>query len=194
MPPRSRLWAKQRSTISARSLKASRATPDLSRARLITVPARKAGLLGRRDSRDCRPEPSRPPVSDNLCRHAEGPPPSVPHPPPRGLPRPSPGSKASWCRPRHHRAGATAFGPCPDASCRLHLGDLGLGVALRNPIRVGKLLALALPLQTRQISVYPAFPGHRYRAPHDVPQRRVGLHGRGIDADALALDQPRLVS
>ena len=83
MPPRSRLWAKQRSTISARSLKASRATPDLSRARLlvtarraasspcqrekpvclgaatvigdraprrlITVPARKAGLLGRRD-------------------------------------------------------------------------------------------------------------------------------------------------
>ena len=29
-------------------------------------------------------------------------------------------------------------------------------------------------------------------APHDVPQRRVGLHGRGIDADALALDQPRL--
>ena len=28
--------------------------------------------------------------------------------------------------------------------------------------------------------------------PHDVPQRRVGLHGRGIDADALALDQPRL--
>ena len=33
----------------------------------------------------------------------------------------------------------------------LHLGDLGLGVALRNPIRVGKLLALALPLQTRQV-------------------------------------------
>ena len=29
-------------------------------------------------------------------------------------------------------------------------------------------------------------------APHDVSQRRVGLHGRGIDADALALDQPRL--
>ena len=41
MPPRSRLWAKQRSTISARSLKASRATPDLSRARLL-VTARRA--------------------------------------------------------------------------------------------------------------------------------------------------------
>ena len=87
----------------------------------------------------------------------------------------------------------------------LHLGDLGLGVALRNPIRVGKLLALALPVQTRQVlgrgCLDPAFPGQALQhlpvafavvAPHDVPQRRVGLHGRGIDADALALDQPRL--
>ena len=83
-------------------------------------------------SRDCRSEPSRPPVSDNLCRrHIQpGPPTSVPHPPPRGLPRPSPGSwKASWCRP--HRPGAARPPPpcrCPDppraracrpdASCR----------------------------------------------------------------------------
>ena len=87
----------------------------------------------------------------------------------------------------------------------LHLGDLGLGVALRNPIRVGKLLALALVLQTRQVlgrgCLDAAFPGQALQhlpvtfavvAPHDVPQRRVGLHGRGIDADALALDQPRL--
>ena len=58
MPPRSRLWAKQRSTISARSLKASRATPDLSRARLLVTARRAASspcqrekpvCLGRRD-------------------------------------------------------------------------------------------------------------------------------------------------
>jgi GH18 family chitinase len=41
MPRRSRLWAKERSTISARSLKASRATPDLRRTRLL-VTARRA--------------------------------------------------------------------------------------------------------------------------------------------------------
>ena len=41
MPPRSRLWAKERSTISARSLKASLATPDNSRVRLL-VTARRA--------------------------------------------------------------------------------------------------------------------------------------------------------
>ncbi len=38
---RSRLWAKERSTISARSLKASLATPDNSRVRLL-VTARRA--------------------------------------------------------------------------------------------------------------------------------------------------------
>ncbi len=110
---------------------------------------------------------------------------------------------------RHHRAGVQIHrvlglvGQMRRAV--LHLGDLGLGVALRNPIRVGKLLALALPLQTRQIlgrgCLDAAFPGQALQhlpvafavgAPHDVPQRRVGLHGRGIDADALALDQPRL--
>ena len=41
MPPRSRLSAKERSTISARSLKASLATPDNSRVRLL-VTARRA--------------------------------------------------------------------------------------------------------------------------------------------------------
>ena len=41
MPPRSRLCAKERSTISARSLKASLATPDNSRVRLL-VTARRA--------------------------------------------------------------------------------------------------------------------------------------------------------
>ncbi len=46
MPPRSRVWANERSTISARSLKASRATPDLSRTRLL-VTARRAVLSPR---------------------------------------------------------------------------------------------------------------------------------------------------
>ena len=68
---------------------------------------------------------------------------------------------------RHHRAGVQIHrvlglvGQMRRAV--LHLGDLGLGVALRNPIRVGKLLALALPLQTRQVlgrgCLDPAFPG-----------------------------------
>ena len=110
---------------------------------------------------------------------------------------------------RHHRAGVQIHRVLGLVGQMrrgvLHLGDLGLGVALRNPIRVGKLLALALPLQTRQVlgrgCLDPAFPGQALQhlpvafavvAPHDVPQRRVGLHGRGIDADALALDQPRL--
>ena len=79
MPPRSRLWAKERSTISARSLKALRATSDLSRARLLVSARRAASSPCQREkpvclgaasgsSRDHRPEPSRPPVSDTLCR------------------------------------------------------------------------------------------------------------------------------
>ena len=42
MPPRSRQWANERSTISARSLKASRATPDKSRAQLLLIARRAA--------------------------------------------------------------------------------------------------------------------------------------------------------
>ena len=53
MPPRSRLWAKQRSTISARSLKASRATPDLSRARLSVTARRAASSPCQREKPVC---------------------------------------------------------------------------------------------------------------------------------------------
>ena len=53
MPPRSRLWAKQRSTISARSLKASRATPDLSRARLLVTARRAASSPCQREKPVC---------------------------------------------------------------------------------------------------------------------------------------------
>ena len=87
----------------------------------------------------------------------------------------------------------------------LHLGDLGLGVALRDPVLVRELLALALAVQARQVlgrgCLDAALLGQARQhppvtlarvPPHDVAQRRVGLHGRGIDPDALALDQTRL--
>ena len=87
----------------------------------------------------------------------------------------------------------------------LHLGDLGLGVALGNPILVRELLALALAVQARQVvrrgrlnaallgQVFQHLPVALTRvAPHNVPQRRVGLHGRGIHPDAVALHQTRL--
>ena len=79
--------------------------PGLERARLLVTARRAASSPASAksrsawaprsgSSRDCRSELSRPPVSDNLCRRRirPGPPTSVPHPPPRGLPRPSPGS------------------------------------------------------------------------------------------------------
>ena len=87
----------------------------------------------------------------------------------------------------------------------LHPGDPGLGVAPGNPILVRQLLALALAVQMRQIlgcrRLGAALPGQALQhlpvaltrvAPHDVPQRRVGLHGRSIHPDAVACHQTRL--
>ena len=53
MAPRSRLWAKERSTISARSLKASRAIPDLRRTRLLVTARRAASSPHQREKPFC---------------------------------------------------------------------------------------------------------------------------------------------
>ena len=72
MPPRSRLWAKQRSTISARSLKASRATPDLSRARLLVTARRAASSPCQRENAEVyRLERLRPGLPAD-CRDTHG--------------------------------------------------------------------------------------------------------------------------
>ena len=84
----------------------------------------------------------------------------------------------------------------------LQLGDLGLGIGRRGPVRVGQPLALPLAVQPDQVV------GRRRRDPallrqplqhlpvafaavaaHDRAQRRIGLHRRGVDADPVALDQ-----
>ena len=84
----------------------------------------------------------------------------------------------------------------------LHLGDLGLRIRRRGPVRVGQPLAFALAVQPDQVL------GRRRRDPalrrqplehlpvafaavaaDDRAQRRIGFHGRGIDADPVALDQ-----
>ena len=107
---------------------------------------------------------------------------------------------------RHHRAGVQIHrvlrlvGQMGRAV--LHLGDLGLGVAPGNPVLVRELLALALAVQTRQVlgrgRLDTALLGQALQHPpvtlarvpsHDVAQRRVGLHGRGIHPDTIALDQ-----
>src|SRR5210317_1274608 len=85
----------------------------------------------------------------------------------------------------------------------LHPGDLGLGIALRNLILVRQLLALAV--QTHQIlgcrrfdtaflgQMLEHFPVAFTRvAADDVAQRRVGLHGRGIHPNAVALHEAGL--
>ena len=53
MPPRSRLWAKERSTIPARRLKASRASADLSRTRLLGTARRAAWSPRQREKPFC---------------------------------------------------------------------------------------------------------------------------------------------
>jgi hypothetical protein len=82
---------------------------------------------------------------------------------------------------------------------------LAFRISRRGPLGVRQPLALALavepdqvldrgrhdpallcqPLQHRPV-------GLAIGAAHDRPQGGVGLHGRGIDADAIALDQPVL--
>ena len=84
----------------------------------------------------------------------------------------------------------------------LHPGDLRLGIGPAHPIPVGQLLALPCPVQANEIvgrgRLDAALLSHPLqhlpvglaRVPaHDRPQRGVRLHGRGIDADPLALDQ-----
>ena len=108
---------------------------------------------------------------------------------------------------RHHRAGVQIHrvlglvGQVRGAV--LHLGDLGLGVAPGNPVLVRELLALALAVQTRQVlsrgCLDTALLGQALQhppvtlarvPPHDVAQRRVGLHGRGIHPDAPTAEDP----
>ena len=84
----------------------------------------------------------------------------------------------------------------------LQLGDLGLWVRRREPVCVGQPLALALAIQPDQVvgrrGLDAAFLGQTLQhlpvafaavAPDDRAQCRVGRHGRGIDADAITLDQ-----
>ena len=87
----------------------------------------------------------------------------------------------------------------------LQLGDLGLGIARRGPVGVRQPLAFSLAVEPDQVvrrrrrdaallgqpleHLAVALAGV---APHDRAQRRVGLHGRGVDADPVALDQPVL--
>ena len=84
----------------------------------------------------------------------------------------------------------------------LQLGDLGLGIGRRGPLRVRQPLALPLAVEPDQVLGRrrrdPALGGQTPEhlavalavvAPHDRAQGGVGLHGRGVDADALALDQ-----
>ena len=84
----------------------------------------------------------------------------------------------------------------------LQLGDPGIRVGRALPVGVRQRLAFALAIQPDQIlgrrRLDAAFDRHarQHRAialaavpPHDGAQRRVGLHGRGIEADPLALDQ-----
>ena len=85
----------------------------------------------------------------------------------------------------------------------LHLGDLGLRVARRGPVLVGQPLALPLAVQPDQVL------GRRRRDPalrrqplehlpvafagvaaDDRAQRRIGLHGRGVDTDRPPLISP----
>ncbi len=87
----------------------------------------------------------------------------------------------------------------------LHAGDLRLGVGRARPLGIAQPLALALAIELLQLGRarrrHAALLGHpgQHRAvalaavaPADRAHRRVGLHGRRVDADALALDQSAL--
>jgi hypothetical protein len=84
----------------------------------------------------------------------------------------------------------------------LQLGDPRLRVARRSPLGVGQPLALPLAVEPDQVLGRgrrdPALLREALQhlavalaavAAHDRPQGGVGLHGRGVDADPVALDQ-----
>jgi hypothetical protein len=87
-------------------------------------------------------------------------------------------------------------------SAVFQLGDPGIRVGRTLPVSVGQLLTFAIAVQADQIlgrrRLDATLAGHTGQhlaiafaavAPNDRAQRRVGFHRRGIDADALALDQ-----
>ena len=87
----------------------------------------------------------------------------------------------------------------------LHLGDLGLGIDRRTPILVREGLVLAPAVQPNEIfrrgGLDAAFLGHAQKhlavalagvTAHDGAQRRIGLHGRSVDADTPPQNQTRL--
>jgi hypothetical protein len=84
----------------------------------------------------------------------------------------------------------------------LHLGDLGVGIGPAHPVRVGELLPLAGAIDANKIvgrrRLDPALLGHALQhlpvglacvPADDRPQRGIGLHRRGVDADPLAVHQ-----
>ena len=219
-PPRSRLCAKERSTISARSLKASLATPDNSRVRLL-VTARRAApspcqrakpfCLGSeiRASRGRRRAPLRPTVSDSPCRShiRPGLRPSVPRPPPRDSPWPPPASSpASSCRPR--RPGVARRPPprrCPDppraracrpdGSCRPSSWRSWPRGRSSRPSPGSRASCPCLARRARSSAVGVSMRGQARQHPPPSALRtmlRSAALARGIDPDALALDQTRL--
>ena len=201
MPTRSRLCANERSTISARSLKASLATPDNSRVRLLVTARRAApspssaqnlSAWARRSasSRSRRRAPLRPTVSDSPCRSHIRP----------GLRRRCRVHRreillgaasvfSSVVRPigRVYRCGHPApvsrstacAGLYADGSCRPILADGGDAIEI-SPVREP---ALALAVQAGQVlgrgcptspgPSAPASPGNPARCPlpHDVANR-----------------------
>ena len=87
----------------------------------------------------------------------------------------------------------------------LHLGDPGVTVGRALPVGVRQRLALALPVEARQVLGARRVDAALFRhprqhraialaavAPHDRAQRGVGLHRRAVDADPLALHQAAL--
>ena len=87
----------------------------------------------------------------------------------------------------------------------LELGDPGLGIGRRGPLGVGQPLAFPLPVEPDQVLGRGRRDPALLREPlqhlpvalavgaaHDRPQGGVRLHGRGVDPDPVALDQPVL--
>ena len=89
--------------------------------------------------------------------------------------------------------------------CVLHLGDPGVTVGRALPVGVRQRLALALPVEARQVLGARRIDAALFRhprqhraialaavAPHDRAQSGVGFHRRAVDADPLALHQAAL--
>src|SRR3954469_10479320 len=231
MPPRSRVSAKLRSTSSALSLNASLATPERSRARLLYTARRAAPSPRQRwtpaaffsamrlfqapSSRSFRPSREWYPLSATSSAGSSGvgvaptaarlasAAPSVP-----GRvavsPRSAAWTSAATIAPVSRSTACSGFVGQAGAAV-LQLGDPGLGIGRRGPLRVRQPLALALAVQPDQVlrprrrdpAPLPQPLQHlpvalAAVAPHDRPQGGVGLHGRGVGPDPLALDQPVL--